>query len=111
LSAYGLVPANIQPEIGSTLACGRRAISLLEEPVKILLLAMMSFFLLLPSMFCQEKASMTVNKAAAADGNASVWWKEAVVYQIYPRSLKTEWRRVGDRRGIISKLDYLRACR
>ena len=36
------------------------------------------------------------------------WWKEAVVYQIYPRSFKdANGDGVGDLRGIIEKLDYL----
>lgn len=37
------------------------------------------------------------------------WWKESVVYQIYPRSfMDSNGDGVGDLRGIISKLDYLK---
>src|SRR4030042_1696874 len=37
------------------------------------------------------------------------WWKDSVVYQIYPRSFcDGNGDGIGDLRGIISKLDYLR---
>lgn len=37
------------------------------------------------------------------------WWKDAVVYQIYPRSFQdSNGDGIGDLRGIISRLDYIK---
>ncbi|WP_256013068.1 glycoside hydrolase family 13 protein [Desertivirga xinjiangensis] len=45
----------------------------------------------------------------AAPINQRKWWKEAVVYQIYPRSFKdSNGDGIGDLNGIISKLDYIK---
>jgi len=53
---------------------------------------------------CTQKKSLT-----SAPGERK-WWKEAIVYQIYPRSFKdADGDGVGDLKGIISKLDYIQS--
>ena len=48
----------------------------------------------------KEKEDMTYNQEK--------WWKNAVVYQIYPRSFQdSNGDGIGDLNGIIQRLDYL----
>ncbi len=54
-------------------------------------------------------APATTQDAARATDNRE-WWKEAIVYQIYPRSFQdTDGDGVGDLKGIIERLDYVQS--
>ncbi|QDA58801.1 glycoside hydrolase family 13 protein [Hymenobacter jejuensis] len=48
--------------------------------------------------------------AVVGGANKPEWWKETIVYQIYPRSFQdSNGDGVGDLKGIISRLDYLKS--
>lgn len=62
-------------------------------------------FLLVLMLGCQD----AINKENTTMVNQSNWWKEAIIYQIYPRSFKdTNGDGIGDLMGIIEKLDYIK---
>ena len=68
-----------------------------------------TFFLTIFSISLVTGCQNTKEKQLSSVENSDEkWWKEAIVYQIYPRSFKdSDGDGIGDLKGIISKLDYL----
>jgi oligo-1,6-glucosidase len=76
------------------------------------IISVLSFILLFVAA-CRNTPQQTPTSTAAADSTSipdRKWWKEAVVYQIYPRSFQdSDGNGVGDLPGIISRLDYVKS--
>jgi oligo-1,6-glucosidase len=79
---------------------------------------LVSAILMLLLAACQQgtKTETAATTAAGTDADAVAvskkpgWWKETVVYQLYPRSFQdSNGDGVGDLKGIISRLDYLKS--
>lgn len=53
--------------------------------------------------------NLSPEKVITKDETEPKWWKESVIYQVYPRSfMDSDGDGIGDLNGIISRLDYLK---
>ena len=66
------------------------------------------FTLFLAFLMCN--CSTRTDQSNASLGLEKKWWKEAIIYQIYPRSFKdTNGDGIGDLKGLIERLDYIKS--
>lgn len=71
---------------------------------------MMRLILLLNLLMFLIFSCKNEEKAPEVRLKSQDWWKESIVYQIYPRSFKdTDGDGIGDLKGIIQELDYIQS--
>lgn len=102
LYATGRSPLWLRPLLSMTLGTFGRLTRRVTGPGFVE--ALMSLLDSVPDRFPDD----VVLVGGAPGAPEPAWWKEAVFYQIYPRSFQdSDGDGIGDLRGIVSRLDYL----
>ncbi len=74
------------------------------------MMQMIKYLLSFLAAFSMSTCHRTADKQTEASSGSTPWWKEAVIYQIYPRSFKdSDGDGIGDLNGIIEQLDYIKS--
>lgn len=66
--------------------------------------------LLIAALYLTACSSKTQREEPPVSVEEKTWWKEGILYQLYPQSFKdTDGDGIGDFRGVIEQLDYLQS--
>src|ERR1700719_1694161 len=87
----------------------RRSASRASRTLAFVALLQLCAILATSAVVAQQHASDEHSVHQTTQGTNDMWWKHAVIYEIYPRSFQdSNGDGVGDLNGITSRLDYLK---
>src|SRR5712664_2722842 len=93
-------------------SCGRpprRISSCAKNFLGVLALLPLCALVMTGAAMAQQQASDASTVHQTAQGTNDMWWKHAVIYEIYPRSFQdSNGDGIGDLNGITQRLGYLK---